>query len=334
MKNEQTIKYSDISHRAFHHTLLPLSHTRTHNSTFYFSRPSPSRSHTQFPEGIDIRGVLSSAGHAGMTATILGLDVPIDIKDTPNAHQNRAGLRHRYPAVLLRLLLTAGAIYAWFHFDDPLACLFSSEPAAALKAEPPKLGDFADAGHRALGGLRDWLLKTGWAATLCGVSSCVSEAIGVTIVAVSVLGTTFRPMLSIIFVYLLRSLLLAAGSGDIIGVPGGSGSGGGWGVPDGLPSLFVKHEGAPLFFSARVALTTVASMELLSVTVHGDYGVKSRHVKRIVAVIAVAILALEVVLSVALRASWTFDVLVAIVFARYSTIGAHRMSPWFDAFMP
>ena len=261
---------------------------------------------------------------------MLGLDVPVDIEDAHYADMGQTGLRHRYPAVLLRLLLTAAALYVWFQFDD-MSEAFVAQAVADPNCTTSRLVAFSDPGHAALSTFYDWLLATGWATRLCTASSIISELVGAAIVSVSVLGTSFRPMLSMIFVYLLRSLLLAAGSTHIVGAPAHATD---WPVPDDLPALFVKRGGTPFFFSARVALTTVASLELLSITVHSDYGIKSRHVQRLAAVIAVAILGLDIILSIALKQSWTFDVVVAIVFARYCTIGAHRCSPWFDAFMP
>lgn len=45
-------------------------------------------------------------------------------------------------------------------------------------------------------------------------------------------------------------------------------------------------------------------------------------------------LGFNIVLSLALRASWSFDALIAVVVARYATIGATRVAVWVDAFMP
>ena len=69
-------------------------------------------------------------------------------------------------------------------------------------------------------------------------------------------------------------------------------------------------------------------------TVYSQYGARGRVVKAAAAAVAVALVAFDVVLSISLQGSWTFDVIVALLVARYCTIAADRLAPWVDAFMP
>ena len=86
---------------------------------------------------------------------------------------------------------------------------------------------------------------------------------------------------------------------------------------------------------ARALLCAVASLELLAITVHG-YNVKhaSVTVRTTAALLAFALLAFEASISLALQLSWTFDLVLTFVIARYATIVATRLAPLVDAFMP
>ena len=102
----------------------------------------------------------------------------------------------------------------------------------------------------------------------------------------------------------------------------------------GAPRFFV-FDGPHLFVSARIALCAVASLELLAITVHG-YNVKnaSPALRAAAALLAVALLAFEIIVSLALQLSWTFDLVLTLVVARYAIIVATRLAPLVDAFMP
>ena len=56
--------------------------------------------------------------------------------------------------------------------------------------------------------------------------------------------------------------------------------------------------------------------------------------RTVAAIVAVVIAAFVVWLSLALQVAWTIDVIIALVFARYATITALRLSPYVDTFMP
>jgi hypothetical protein len=136
-------------------------------------------------------------------------------------------------------------------------------------------------------------------------------------------------MLAVFLVQVLQHLLRAVGATSVIPPL----AGGDWPEPHWLPRLFVVGGESP-FFSARVSTATVVAMELLSITVYSEYGVKQRWLKGSAAFVAAALVLLNAVLAIAFRQSWTFDVVIAIVVARYCTITAHRLAPWVDACMP
>ena len=49
---------------------------------------------------------------------------------------------------------------------------------------------------------------------------------------------------------------------------------------------------------------------------------------------ALSLIGLTVLLVLAMRESWSFDLVLALVAVRYCSIASDRLSPWVDAFMP
>ena len=154
------------------------------------------------------------------------------------------------------------------------------------------------------------------------------------LIAVSIFGVSFRPVLSVVYLLLLHTAMRVVGP-RVLSV----GALSSW--VDGaspLPSLFVTGGGAPVFFSLRIAITALAALELLSITLFKDgvqfFGeVRARH-RLGAAVVAGFLLGFTVCLMLALRAVWSFDVVITLVVARLCGIFAHRDTPWFDVFMP
>ena len=153
------------------------------------------------------------------------------------------------------------------------------------------------------------------------------------LIVASVLGPSFRPLLSLICTFLVRLAVRLLGATRAVALAPGSAAGL-WAATPGLPSFLVWH-GPHVFLSARVGAAIVASLELLSITVHG-YHIKraSPLVCALTAVAAFALLAFQAGLSLALELSWTFDLVLTFILARYSTIAASRLAPLVDAFMP
>jgi len=274
------------------------------------------------PAGVDEAAIYKAAAHAGATATILGLDVPMDMKEKQKMSSKRRG---QYPTVLLRLILCAGAMAAWFATEGYASHhLISRQPhqlAPANAASDPGLELFKPLGQ--------WLHQRGWATSACAFSAAASETSICVIILASVLGPTFRPMLSVVAVFVIRLLVDFLGAAFVIPqVPYPV-----WALPAGWPTFFVQHNNHEnAFFSARVALASIAACELLCLFLY-NHNI-GRLQRNIAAVVAFMYVAFNVVLSLALRASWSFDILIAIVIARYATIFGERLSVFVNAFMP
>ena len=348
----QTIAVEDFD-------LAPKSKAKSASSSGshgFFQSLVSGRRDGDLPEGITVSGVLRSAGHSGLVATVLGLDVPLDLK--ASANKKRQGGHYTYPAVLLRLIIAALAVNLWFStfygegggFEVPAeggtggGGFCPVVAAVKVAGKRLKLEEVADPGHAALSGVRNWLLDdTGSgggggvafprAATACAVSAIASEVTSLALLVASVLGPSFRPLLALIITFLVRLAVLLLGAAKGVALAPGSAAGL-WVALPGLPSLLV-WPGPHMFLSAPVAAAAVASLELLGITVHGYHIQRaSPLVCTSTAAAAVALLAFQGGLSLALELSWTFDLVLTFIVARYATIAASRLAPLVDAFMP
>jgi hypothetical protein len=300
------------------------------NSGFY-TRLVHSKKDQQFPKGITKASVLRSASHAGFVATVLGLDVPVDVRDSKAA---RRDMRLGYPTVLLRVLLVAGGMWLWSATET----YFEKEQGAFA----PPASNFVDPGHAFFQPVGRWLLAgdQSRAIRVVGISCDLSEIIVWALTVSSIAGRSFRPMLSIIFLFVLRLCMRALGTSRLIpsiATHVTEGSIVSMEVANVLPSVFVRHNRAVVgsqtpFFSSSVALTMVFALEMLSVTMYRKD--LSNKIRFGAAFVGLACVSYDILLSMTLRTSWTFDVVVTVILARYCGISADRYAPWVDAFMP
>ncbi len=131
----------------------------------------------------------------------------------------------------------------------------------------------------------------------------------------------------LLFLFVLRLIMRANGAGKVIAAVGSAE----WHSAEWLPSFFVMRSSeGKTFFNAGVGITAIAALELLLITKSS----KSKALKWFAGALALALVGYQVVLALAMRSSWSFDILVALFLARYCSIIAERYSPWFDALMP
>lgn len=205
---------------------------------------------------------------------------------------------------------------------------------------PVALSGVQDPGHALFAELRVWLLAGDGlrAVVACTASALLSEATVLVIAFISCAGPTFRPMLAVILVFLAKACLQAAGL-ECVTIPA-PGAAAGWPIWEGCPSLFVvRGAGSNTFCSARVALCGVACGELLMHTVfqynHWGQVHKATLATRVFTAVAAAIIfTMQVSLSLALQVSWTADVFIALVTARFCNMIADGLAHYVDAYLP
>eukprot|EP01090_Pellita_catalonica_P018388 TRINITY_DN5924_c0_g1_i1.p1 TRINITY_DN5924_c0_g1~~TRINITY_DN5924_c0_g1_i1.p1 ORF type:complete len:324 (-),score=25.89 TRINITY_DN5924_c0_g1_i1:39-956(-) len=263
------------------------------------------------PPGVDFKILRRALQSSGLSAGSLGFDVPLDLKGNRENASTR-GL----PTVFLRLILVLFGIWLWFRTEAALESSLTAQGFTIVHASKVELKDY---GHLALLGLREYILDQGYVHMLCGLSALLSEFCMLGIIVKSVLGHTFRPFLAVMAVFIIRLLMrfLSEVPYSITNV---------WALPDGWLTLFIRPETSHIFFSGRVALAMIVAIELFRLApLRGSILLKT---------LGVLMLLFQVVLSLALGASWSFDLIIAIITARYSTIFASKFSKFVDAFMP
>jgi uncharacterized protein YebE (UPF0316 family) len=105
-----------------------------------------------------------------------------------------------------------------------------------------------------------------------------------------------------------------------------------WHIPSNLPVFFAQPETSNVFFSARVMVATIFMCESIYsvqrlVKEHTDFDGLQRYW---MATMSVLLFMYNITLSLALKASWSFDILIAILVARLATVFAYRLSPLVD----
>lgn len=283
-----------------------------------------SRTNTHsLPEGIDPSGIVYAAQHAGFTAALLGLNVPLDVGDKKRV-QKPVGKRG-YRIVTLRLILTVLIIQLYFATEEQLEQWFPMDPSRT----DATAGTFKDPGHLLMAPVGFFLTMSGLAPIFCCLSVLLSDLSVLLILGTSVLGPTFRPMMSVIIDFIIRLLLRVVGASVLIPpVPDNS-----WVLPSWWPTLFSRHDAVVnSFYSARVSISTVLACELIAVTIYAKK--RSKKLRALATTIGVVYLAFNILISLALKCSWTFDIIVAVAMTRYSTIAGYRMSNFVDSFMP
>ena len=148
--------------------------------------------------------------------------------------------------------------------------------------------------------------------TLLIVTSAVIDVLGVFLLAVSVFGPTIRPFLALLSIFALRQLCQIACA--LPPPPGMI-----WRNP-GFPSLLVTyHVANDFFFSGHTALAVLGAIELMRFG--GPAWLP----------VGVAIIVLECMAVLMLRAHYTLDVFTGAVVAHYAAMLAAEWAPWCDA---
>eukprot|EP00747_Dinoflagellata_sp_TGD_P121914 gnl/TRDRNA2_/TRDRNA2_173506_c2_seq1.p1 gnl/TRDRNA2_/TRDRNA2_173506_c2~~gnl/TRDRNA2_/TRDRNA2_173506_c2_seq1.p1 ORF type:complete len:238 (+),score=24.66 gnl/TRDRNA2_/TRDRNA2_173506_c2_seq1:51-764(+) len=197
--------------------------------------------------------------------------------------------------------------------------------------------DYVDPLQQRLTPLREWLLEaqgSSKAVAACALSQALSEIIVAVTIAISVAGKSFRPMLSMMLFFSVRLATRALGAASVV-APISSAQ---WPLPregEWLPTIFgIRSPASHVFLSAGVGVSAIAALELLSVVVYSNYGITSKAAKIVAGALAIALVGYEVALVLAMRASWSCEIMMVLLVARYCGIVADRYSPWVDAFMP
>jgi hypothetical protein len=246
--------------------------------------------------GLTEKQLLGAAKHAGIVGTALGFDVPLCVNESYSVSQRRG-----YPTVLLRLVIAGTGLYAWFQTEHALSEWLQQQSGQGTEYGAwiaPAPAEHYDPGHELFAPLRVWLETNGLVAAACALSATLADATGVIILIKSLLGSSFRPVLSVLGAFALRWCLHALGALQIIPLVADNL----WELPPDWPTLFVQTgPSRHAFFSSRIAVTNVVAMELLFITVYSPQ--YNKYVRVGAAILAAGFLAFNISLTLALKVS-------------------------------
>ena len=188
---------------------------------------------------------------------------------------------------------------------------------------------FYDLGHDYFDWLRKYFQKVGIVPLLCQINCLGNELAIFYMIFESICGKTFRAVLA-----MMIALSIRLATRVVTFVP--HTSDGLWTIPENTPYFFSLPEKYDTFFSARIVVSTILLCECIykaKSCLHKD--LTFHKIKKLaIAALSVILFILNVVNIVALRTSWSFDIIVSVIVARYSTIIAYRYAPFIDAFSP
>lgn len=200
-----------------------------------------------------------------------------------------------------RALLVAIGLGLWFWTQN------------LIGEQPHEQGVIGDTVHVVLAAPNHYLQAHRAAASaLLIVSSAVIDLLGVFLLLFSVFGPTLRPFLGLLLLFGMRQICQLMTTLD---PPAGMV----WHDP-GFPSLLVTyHVATDFFFSGHTGIAVLGAVEL------------ARWGGRRWLYVGLAVVAFEATAVLLLRAHYTMDVFTGAVAARYASILAARIAPWFDS---
>ena len=240
--------------------------------------------------GLTHAHLMGAAQHAGAIAYTLGLDMPVCIHESGSGRSSKRG----YPTVLCRLVISGLGLYAWYQTQQRVSEWLQS--GGDQSWDMPDPATHYDPGFVLFAPLRVWLERHELVTAACALSAALSDATGALMLLASLGGTTFRPALSTLIAFAMRWCLHALGALQVVPLVATNI----WELPPEWPTVFVQHgPAAHAFFSFRIAVTNIAAMELLSITVYSPRS--SQFARRGAAMLAATFLTYNISLTLALQ---------------------------------
>jgi hypothetical protein len=203
-------------------------------------------------------------------------------------------VRKRARAIAVRALAVAGALALWF---------LTQSLIGAREAPHTCVGDGL---HELTAGIHRWLAAgTHRANALLLLSSFVIDCVGIYLIAMSIFGTTIRPLLGLLVIFALRQSMQA-----LMALPPPDGMI--WRNP-GIPSLLVTYGVATdFFFSGHTSIAVWGGLEISRLRFRGA------------ALLGLLIALFEASTVIVLRAHYTMDVFTGVVVALLVDVYADR----------
>jgi hypothetical protein len=205
--------------------------------------------------------------------------------------------------IVSRLLVIAGALVIWF---------WTQRLIGRRSADMVGIGDRV---HQLTARWHRYFLDNEKTANRAlALSSFFIDVLGLSLIALSVFGSTFKPFIAVMIVFILRQLCQMCST--LPPPPGII-----WRDP-GVPTLLVTYGVSnDFFFSGHTALAVLGAIEIC--------GVAPWWLGAIVVCVALG----EALIVLVLRAHYTLDVVTGAFAAWFAADMAGRIAPWVDGWM-
>jgi len=301
----------------------------------------------ELPYGITRELLHTAKGSAGLLAASLGFDLPLDLAQG-HSKLHRPAIKRGLTTVLVRIIVVMLCNKAWRSALD-----MTTDSSYVLMEQQQLLGEGAALSDTEVTDLgQRWMAQhvtpvvlssPAIAAAACDLSDIITNFSLVLLAVFAVAGTSFRPFLSVMIANIIRHVIHQVGPVPSVS-PGvsmwvASGQGTARWIEMVLPS-----SNPTAFFSIRVCVSVISLTELLMAiapesqnafdALRRVFGVPGA-ARMLIAALGYLNVAFQVVLALCLRSSFTFDIIIAFVVGRYSTLFASMYCASFlDAFMP
>ena len=285
----------------------------------------------KLPTGITLKLLQKSSKAAGIVAAALGFDVPLEVlHGSPDDTAIQRGLA----TLVLRVFYVCVCVYFWS---------FAEHSLRAGEVHFLSLQDtqaHADKGHAAFSGLLAWLQRRESThvlnlATACRFSELISECSVLCWIVLGIFGKTVRPILSVGSLVVARYVVRMGGYVPVVASQLVL-----WHVPDAPQTsaltnfhLFVHPDTAHVFFNGRVALSVVTAFEIIR-RQHVSGRSRLLTMRVLMPFLGLAAVAYQICITLTTRSAYTFDVLVAVMAAKYCSVFAEKFSVFVDKVAP
>jgi len=273
------------------------------------------------PPGVTLEQIRLVRQSAGVLSSSLFAALPPTLKVGHNAG---SAIKRGYPTVLLRMLMIGFGVWFWM-IGASMILPANSQPHSIQHASHHG-AEIYDVGLHLFMPLRAYLDPVPnqvYLYYLVNAKMVLSDLLAVIVIAISIMGPTFRPALGGIFALVLRAFsqymtrFVAEPATVFLG-------------DNSYPCLFASAATSGSFISPHVIVASVFLVESFRFHKEGRASI----FVILWRVLAVFALVFQIVVALVLHSNWTFDILIALLLSRYTTMVAEVYTVFIDTVLP
>ena len=272
------------------------------------------------PPGVTLEQIRLVRQSAGALSSSLFAALPPSLKAGHNAG---SAIKRGYPTVLLRILMIGFGAWFWMSGSSMILSANNSHPFQFASHPGAEIYDVGLHLFIPLRAYLDQIQNQVYLYYLVNAKMVLSDLLAVILIAISIMGPTFRPALGGIFALVLRvfSQYMTRFVAEPATVFLGDNS---------YPCLFASAATSGSFISPHVIVASVFLVESFRFHKEGRASI----FVILWRVLAVFALVFQIVVALVLHSNWTFDILIALLLTRYTTMVAKVYTVFIDTVLP